>query len=290
MVARSYEALQQPHSTLYTTPDLFNTGTRPLGVTWCMVLMVITGLKCVCVDVRDAGKWKESKTRTEPRENNPKSFSCIPYIQGVLGAISRILAKVNIHTHFKPVNTIRSMVSHHKDRVPTPVYMLNKFGVVYKVEYGCCNASYVGETKTRVQAEHWMAVQRGEMNASTLVEHVRNVSHHAKWDSMNILGVIIQHYSRVALEAIRIKRQKNSINRDQGKLGTAYDSVIWLHMGWPWDGMGWPWDGMGCDGHGMGWDGHGMGWDGHGMASAMAIPFVVIWQSHGHPIWSHMTD
>ena len=55
------------------------------------------------------------------------------------------------------------MVSHFKDREP----LLSKSGVVYKVEYGCCNASYVGETKKKLESrlvEHQKAVQRGKVN------------------------------------------------------------------------------------------------------------------------------
>ena len=183
--------------------------------------LTINGYPCRFVNSR----LPEAKRRTEPRENNPNSFACIPYIQGVSEAISRVLAEIDIHTYFKPVNTIRSMVSHPKDRVP----LLSKSGVVYKVECGCCNASYVGETKRRLEsrlAEHRKAVQKGEVNASALAEHVWNVGHHVNWDSMKVLSVSGRHYSRLALEAIHIRRQKNSLNRDRGKLGTAYDFVI----------------------------------------------------------------
>ena len=83
------------------------------------------------------------KKRTKTREKNPDSFACIPHIQGISEAISRVLAKIGIHTYFKPVNTIRSMVSHPKDQV----LLLNKSVVVYKVECGCYNASYVSKTK-----------------------------------------------------------------------------------------------------------------------------------------------
>ena len=123
------------------------------------------------------------------------------------------------------MNTVRSMVSHPKDRVP----LLNKSGVVYKVECGGCNASYVGETKRRLEsrlAEHRKAVQRGEVNASALAEHVWNAGHQVDWDSMKVLDASSRHHSRLALEAIHIRRQKNSLNRDRGKLGTAYDSII----------------------------------------------------------------
>ena len=171
-------------------------------------------------------RLRESKRRTEPKEeNNPKSVACIQYIQGVLEDISRVLIKINIHTYFKPVNTVRSTMSHPKDRVHVP--LMNKSGVMCKLECGCCNASYVGETKRRWEsrlAEHGKAVRRGEVNASTLVKNVWNAGHQDNWDSMKVLGVSSRHYSRLALEAIHIRRQKNSLNHNRGKLGTACDT------------------------------------------------------------------
>ena len=87
----------------------------------------------------------------------------------------------------------------------------------------------VGETKGRLEsrlAEHLKAVQRGEVNISALAEHAWNSGHHVDWDSMAVVGVSYWHYSRLALKVIHIRRQKNSLNHDRGKLGVAYDSII----------------------------------------------------------------
>ena len=54
----------------------------------------------------------------------------------------------------------------------------------------------------------------------------RNAGHQVGWDSIKVLGVSSRHYSRLAQEAIHIRRQKNSLNGDRGKLVNAYDSVI----------------------------------------------------------------
>ena len=60
------------------------------------------------------------------------------------------------------------------------------------------------------------------MNSSALAERVWNVGHHVSWDLMKILGVSSRHYSNLALETIHIKRQRNFLNHNRGKLGTAY--------------------------------------------------------------------
>ena len=63
-------------------------------------------------------------------------------------AIKRILEELDIKVCFNLVYTIRSMVSHPKDKIP----LLKKSGVVCKVECSGCNASYVGKTKRILQS------------------------------------------------------------------------------------------------------------------------------------------
>ena len=133
-----------------------------------------------------------------------------------LEAISRVLAEINIHTYFKPGNTIRSIVLQANHRVP----LLNKSRVVYKVECGCCKAPYAGETNRKLGlrlAERQNSIHGGEVNASALVQLAWSLGAHVNWDSMKILGVSGRHYSRLSLEAIHISRQKNSFNHDNKK-------------------------------------------------------------------------
>ena len=76
--------------------------------------------------------------------------------------------------------------------------------MVYRVECGDCDASYVNETRRRLEtrlAELRRAVERGEVNASALVEHVLwNSGHHINWDSMAVLGVSSPHKAEELFE------------------------------------------------------------------------------------------
>ena len=94
-------------------------------------------------------------------------------------------------------NTIRSVVSHPKDWVP----LLSKSGIVFKVEWCCCNALYAGDTNWRLEsrlAEHQRVLQTGEINVSAVVEHVWNSGHHINWDPIAILGINCRHYPILA--------------------------------------------------------------------------------------------
>ena len=116
-------------------------------------------------------------------------------------------------------------MSHPKDRVP----MMNKSNVVYKVECADCDATYVGETKRRLEnriAEHRKAVERGDSNASAIAEHAWAADHRVAWESTTILSVDSGHYSRLAREAIHIRKQKKALNRDLGQLNSIYNVLL----------------------------------------------------------------
>ena len=62
---------------------------------------------------------------TDTPTEKPSAKVTLPYVQGQSEAICRIL---QITTSVKPVTTLRQMLSHPKDPIPT----LNKTGVVYR--------------------------------------------------------------------------------------------------------------------------------------------------------------
>ena len=66
---------------------------------------------------------------TDIPTEKPSAKVTLPYVQGQSEAICRILQKLNITTSFKPVTTLRQILSHPKDPIPT----LNKTGVVYRI-------------------------------------------------------------------------------------------------------------------------------------------------------------
>ena len=66
----------------------------------------------------------------------------IPYIQGILEAVTRILSDINVQVHMKPFRTLRKILSHPKDHIPDD----DKSNIVYKINCCDCDASYVSET------------------------------------------------------------------------------------------------------------------------------------------------
>ena len=167
-----------------------------------------------------------SPSRKDREEkDDPRSHVTIPYIQGVSEAVTRILSDINVQVHMKPFRTLRRILSHPKDCIPDD----DKSSVVYKINCHDCDASYVGETgralKTCV-SEHCRAMEKRDFSASALVQHAWEHDHHIDWTSTCVLGVESHYRSRISREAIYIRRQPSSLNRDRGTLSDMYDFII----------------------------------------------------------------
>ena len=72
----------------------------------------------------------------------PSATVVLPYIQGQSESIRRILQQLDIRTIFKPTLTLRQILSHPKDPVPTRM----QTGVIYKIPCSDCSHSYIGQT------------------------------------------------------------------------------------------------------------------------------------------------
>ena len=72
-------------------------------------------------------------------------------------------------------------------------------------------------------SEHHRAV---DFSSSALAEHAWKHNHHIDWTSACILDVESHYRSRLSREAIHIRRQPSSLNRDRGSLPDIYDHLI----------------------------------------------------------------
>ena len=119
-------------------------------------------------------------------KDDPRFRVTIPYIEGVLEAVTRILSDINVQVHMKP---FRKILSHPKDHIPDD----DKSSVVYKINCRDCDASYVSEMgralKTRV-SEHRRAMEKMDFSASALAQHAWEHDHHIDWTSTCVLGVL----------------------------------------------------------------------------------------------------
>ena len=100
----------------------------------------------------------------------------IPYVQGQSEAIRRILRSLDIQVIFRPLTTLRRIISRPKD--PLPVF--SQTGVVYNISCQDYSSSYVGQTGPSLQQrikEHQRAVQQENTSTNALAEHAWHKGH-----------------------------------------------------------------------------------------------------------------
>ena len=66
-------------------------------------------------------------------------------------------------------------------------------------------------------AEHWKSVERGDVNSSSIVEHTWMSEPQLDWSSMTILAMNSYYYSKLAIEAMYIRKQNKPLNSDTGQ-------------------------------------------------------------------------
>ena len=114
-----------------------------------------------------------------------------------------------------------------------PKDKLDKFavsGAIYRIPCADCGASYIGESgrplSTRLK-EHKKAVAELSKHHSGVAEHVVDTGHEIDWEAVSILDKEPWQQQRKILEAIHIRRERPSMNRDQGyELTPIFDPLF----------------------------------------------------------------
>ena len=80
-------------------------------------------------------------------DRNTRTTVTIPYIKGVLEALSQVFVHHGVVTTMKPHLTLKRMLVHTKDKRTPPV----NARVVYHVPWKDCRCLYTGETGRRYE-------------------------------------------------------------------------------------------------------------------------------------------
>ena len=162
---------------------------------------------------------KKDRNQQDSNRSRPPLIG-LPYIKGISEPLERTFRKYGLAIYHKPMNTLRQQLVHPKD--PTPKE--NKSGVIYQIRCQTCNRLYIGETarslKTRIE-EH------KKTTSSAVKEHQTNTGHIIDWDNVKIIGKEEHWMKRKIKEAIAIRKDKPSLNRDQGwDLPPIFNSLL----------------------------------------------------------------
>ena len=135
----------------------------------------------------------------------------ISYVQGQSEAICQILKELDIQTCFTPVSTMRQMLSHPKDPIPT----IKKSGVVYRIP--CADydvlVGQIGRNLLLRIKEHKKAVETFNTDTSALAEHVLFEDHHINWEETTVIGGHPFTSTRCMVESWFINTLPGTINR-----------------------------------------------------------------------------
>ena len=149
-------------------------------------------------------------------------YMVVPYYKDVSESLKKICGKHGVQVYFKGGNTIKSLLVAPKDQDP----ILKKSGVIYRYKCGRvdCNEEYIGES-SRTFGERFREHQKAP---SPIYDHSNNTGHQVTIDNFNIVGREDQNLSRAIKEALYIRVNSPSLNRNIGKyhLPHIWDEVL----------------------------------------------------------------
>ena len=146
----------------------------------------------------------------------------VPYHKSVNESLKKTCGKHGVQVYFKGGKTIKSLLVAPKDQDP----ILKKSGVIYRYKCGRvdCDEEYIGES-SRTFGERFKEHQK----ASCKIFHHSNITgHQVNIDNFDIVGREDQNLSRAIKEALYIRVNNPSLNRNIGKyhLPHIWDEVL----------------------------------------------------------------
>ena len=125
----------------------------------------------------------------------------LPYIQGLLEPIKRILEQLRVAIRFRPDNTLRKLLVRLKD--PVPPISASYTGSPART----ANMPMYGHLLSCRVKDHQRAVWNGDTNASALAEHAWKEKHNVQ--NAEMLEANQQYWKRCLLESWHITKNWN---------------------------------------------------------------------------------
>ena len=165
---------------------------------------------------------KKQKNNNQGTSNTKKSYIVVPYMKGLGETCKNICRRYGVEVYFRGGSTIRDLLVHPKDKDT----ILKKSGVIYK--YSCgrvdCGEEYIGESG-RTFGERYREHMR---TPSPIMDHQNTTGHEVSLDNFTIVGREENNIARNIKEAIFIRVNDPSLNRNIGKfqLSHIWDEVL----------------------------------------------------------------
>ena len=165
---------------------------------------------------------KKQKKSNQGNNNTKKSYIVVPYMKGLGETCKNICRRYGVEVYFRGGSTIRDLLVHPKDRDT----ILKKSGVIYRYRCGRvdCEEEYIGESG-RTFGERYREHMRAP---SPIMDHKNTTGHEVILDNFSIVGREDNSIARNIKEAIFIRVNDPSLNRNIGKfqLSHIWDEVL----------------------------------------------------------------
>ena len=146
----------------------------------------------------------------------------VPYYKELSESLKKVCSKHTVQVLFKGGNTMKNLLVASKDQDP----IQKKSGVIYR--YKCdrveCDEEYIGEF-SRTFGERFTEHQKAP---SHIYDHFNTTSHNITLDNFSKVGREDQNLNRAIKEALYIRINNPSLNRNIGKyhLPHIWDEVL----------------------------------------------------------------
>ena len=165
---------------------------------------------------------KKKKNNNQGNKNTKKSYIVVPYMKGLGETCKNICRRYGVEVCFRGGSTIRDLLVHPKDKDT----ILKKSGVIYMYRCGRvdCGEEYIGESG-RTFGERYREHMRAP---SPIMDHQNTTGHEVSLDNFSIVGREDNSIARNIKEAIYIRANDPSLNRNIGKfqLPHIWDEVL----------------------------------------------------------------
>ena len=161
-------------------------------------------------------KTRTATNKNRTRNNNTSSniqkpHIVIPYYQGISESMKKTCSEYGVQVYFKGGNTIKNFLMAPKDQDA----IQGKSRVIYR--YQCdrveCDEEYIGES-SRTFGERFKEHLKAP---SPIYDHYNTIGHNATIDNFSIVGREDQNLCRWIKEALYIRVNNPSLNKNIGK-------------------------------------------------------------------------
>ena len=160
-------------------------------------------------DIKRAFK-KAQKPRIKNREDQRRK-AFLPYIQGTIDKIAKVLKQKQIKTSFSPPNSLRNLLDKSKD----PIDPKLRKGI-YAIPCSC-GEIYIGETSQAINIrikEHCVDIRHERIKKSAIAENSQKTNHHICIEDTKVIEIEENYNRRHVQEAIEIEKHEKNFNRD----------------------------------------------------------------------------